>query len=133
MSSDSSSPHSRDDEIHNNKNNISAVNSKKDKDDGKNGNFILPLDELEKTEQYIHLAEIAITVCKYIPVIIGVLAAISLGLAVYDFVVRDYFWAIVNLVLGLAGASFVARVIKPHPRHFAKESDVAHNTSAEAN
>ncbi len=130
--SSSSSSSSRDDEIYN-KNNITAIDSNKDKDDGKNGNFILPLAELEKTEQYIHLAEIAITVCKYIPVIIGVLAAISLGLAVYDFIVRDYFWAIVNLVLGLAGASFVARVIKPHPRHFAKESDVAHNTSAEAN
>ena len=109
-----------------NKNNIATANSNKDKDDGKNSNFILPLAELEVTERYVHLAEIAITVCKYIPVIIGVLATISLGIAVYDFVVRDYVWGIINLVLGLAGVLFVVRVIKPHPRHFAKPSDVAH-------
>lgn len=86
----------------------------------------ISLSELEKMERMVRIAEIIVTFFRYIPVIIGVMAGISLVLAGLNFADRDYGWAIVNLILGAFGVLFVIRVSRPNPRHFAKESGVAH-------
>jgi hypothetical protein len=97
-----------------------------DNDDDNDGKMIIPLAELERMEKLIHTLEIVITILRYLPIIIGVLAAISLVLAAFNFVDKSYGWAVVNLLLGLAGVSFVLGVTRRRPRHFAKPSDVAH-------
>jgi hypothetical protein len=86
----------------------------------------ISLSELERMERMVRIAEITITFFRYIPVIIGVMAGISLILAGINFADRDYGWGIVNLILGALGVLFVIRVSRPNPRHFAKESNVAH-------
>lgn len=84
------------------------------------------LSELERVERMVRIAGIIITFFRYIPVIIGVLAGISLILAGINFAEADYGWAVANLLLGIAGVLFVVRVSRPNPRHFAKESNAAH-------
>lgn len=74
----------------------------------------------------VRIVGIIITFFRYIPVIIAVLAGVSLILAGINFTEADYGWAVTNLLLGIAGVLFVARVSRPNPRHFAKESGVAH-------
>lgn len=88
---------------------------------------IISVAELERLEKMIRVLEIVITFCKYIPVIIGMLAGISLVLSALNFAEKSYGWAIVNLILGVAGMLFVARVVRSNKRHFAQASDVAHN------
>lgn len=92
---------------------------------------IIPEEELEKLERMVRILELIVTFFKYIPLIIGVLAAISLVLAAFNFAERDYGWAIVNLILGVAGMLFVARVARRNTRHFAQPSDVAHNENGD--
>jgi hypothetical protein len=86
----------------------------------------ISLSELERMERMVRIAEITVTFFRYIPVIIGVMACISLILAGLNFAEGSYGWAVVNLILGALGVLFVIRVSRPNPRHFAKESDVAH-------
>lgn len=81
---------------------------------------------LSELERMVRVAEAIITFFRYIPVMVGVLAGISLILAGLNLAEADYGWAVVNLLLGIAGALFVARVSRPNPRHFAKGSDAAH-------
>lgn len=71
-------------------------------------------EQLKGIERQIALAEFFLAFLKHVPVIIGVLAAISLALAFFDFIAQIYGWAIVNLILGLAGMSLIARAIRAH-------------------
>ncbi|HVX02286.1 MAG TPA: hypothetical protein VHA09_03965 [Nitrososphaera sp.] len=84
-------------------------------------------EELEKLERMVRILELIVTFFKYVPVLIGVLAAISLIFAAFNFVERSYGWAIVNLILGVAGMLFVVRVIPRNTHHFAQPADVAHD------
>ncbi|AIC16178.1 hypothetical protein NVIE_019200 [Nitrososphaera viennensis EN76] len=77
-------------------------------------------------EKLIRLLEIIFTIFKYLPLIIGVLAGISLILATLNFIEKSYGWAIVNLILGLAGVLFVMRANRRHPEHFNGPSDLTH-------
>lgn len=78
---------------------------------------IISLDQIRSIERQMRIAGIAITFLKYVPVIIGVMASISLILSAFNFAEASYFWAIVNLILGAAGASMVAGMIKGHIEH----------------
>ena len=71
-------------------------------------------EQLKEIERQMALAKVFLVFLKHVPLIIGVLAAISLALAVFDFIAQIYGWAIVNLILGLAGMSLIARAIKAH-------------------
>jgi hypothetical protein len=87
---------------------------------------LVPLADIERVERLVRILEVVFTIFKYLPIIIGTLAGISLILAGLNFLEQSYGWAIFNLVLGLAGVSFVLGVIRPHPEHFKKASNVAH-------
>lgn len=86
----------------------------------------IPLEELERMEKLIHILEIVFTIFKYLPLIIGVLAGISLILAAFNFMEKSYGWAIVNLVLGISGMLFVIRLNMRHPKHFNEPAELAH-------
>ena len=89
--------------------------------------MVLPVKaELEKMERMVRILEIIITFFRYLPVVIGVLAAMSLILAAFDFLDGSYGWAIFNLILGIFGVIFVIRASSPNPRHFEQDSEIAH-------
>lgn len=89
--------------------------------------MVLPVKaELEKMERMVRILEIIITFFRYLPVVIGVLAAISLIRATLNFWEASYGWAIFNLILGVLGVIFVIRASRPSPRHFEYNSEIAH-------
>lgn len=65
-------------------------------------------------ERQIQIAGAVITLLRWLPAIIGVLAGISLALGVFNLIDRDYGWAVVNLGLGMLGILFISRLIKVH-------------------
>lgn len=87
---------------------------------------VIPLEELERMEKLIRILEIIFTIFKYLPLVIGVLAGISLIFATFNFIEKSYGWAVINLVLGLSGVLFVIRVNRRRPEHFNEPSDLAH-------
>jgi hypothetical protein len=87
----------------------------------------LPIEaELEKMERMVRILEIVITFFRYLPVVIGVMATISLIQAALNFWAASYGWAIFNLILGVLGVIFVIRASRPNPRHFEYNSEIAH-------
>jgi hypothetical protein len=87
---------------------------------------VISLEELERMEKLIRILEIIFTIFKYLPHIIGVLAAMSLIFAAFNFIEKSYGWSVVNLVLGLIGVLFVIRVNRRRPEHFNEPSDLPH-------
>ncbi|AIC17151.1 hypothetical protein [Nitrososphaera viennensis] len=79
---------------------------------------IISKAELERIESMVRVLEIVITIFKLLPIVIGILAGISLIFAALNFVEKNYAWAIVNLLLGVAGILFVVRVSRSNAPHF---------------
>ena len=92
---------------------------------------LIPLAELDKADKLIHILEIILTIFKYLPVIIGIFASISIVLAIMNFIDRSYMWGVINLILGLSGLWFVARVSRSHRHHFDKPAELVHETADE--
>lgn len=65
-------------------------------------------------ERQMQIAGAVITLLRWLPVIIGVLAGVSLALGVLNLINRDYGWAVVNLGLGMLGILFISKLIKSH-------------------
>jgi hypothetical protein len=81
---------------------------------------IISLAQIRSIERQMWIAGIMITFLKYVPVIIGVMASISLILSAFNFVEGSYAWGVVNLILGLAGASLIAGMVKAYAEHSRK-------------
>jgi hypothetical protein len=68
----------------------------------------------DEIERQLQIAGWVLIFLKYVPVIIGVLASISIALGAFNLVYGDYGWAAVNLGLGLFGMVFVSKIIMDH-------------------
>ena len=78
---------------------------------------------MARVEALVRVLEIVIVLFKLLPVIVGVLAGISLFLAVLDVLEGSYVWAVINAALGAGGIMFLIKL----NRHSAKHFEYPHN------
>ncbi|WP_415282678.1 hypothetical protein [Candidatus Nitrososphaera sp. FF02] len=74
--------------------------------------------DLARVEALVRVLEIVIILFKLLPVIVGVLAGISLLLAVLNVLEANYVWAVVNGALGVGGVMFLIKLNRRSAKHF---------------
>jgi hypothetical protein len=74
--------------------------------------------DLARVEALVRVLEIVIILFKLLPVIVGVLAGISLLLAVLNVLEANYVWAVVNGALGIGGVMFLIKLNRRNAKHF---------------
>jgi hypothetical protein len=65
----------------------------------------------------IYLLDLLMVMGKYLPLIAGAFAAISIAFAAYDFATANYGWAIVSAIFGVGGLIFVAQLMQRRNIH----------------
>ena len=65
----------------------------------------------------IYLLDLLMVIGKYLPLIAGAFAAISIASAAYDFATGNYGWGIVSAIFGIGGLVFVAQLMQRRNIH----------------
>jgi hypothetical protein len=65
----------------------------------------------------IYLLDLLMVIGKYLPLIAGAFAAISIAFAAYDFATGNIIWGIVSAIFGIGGLIFVAQLLQRRNIH----------------
>ena len=65
----------------------------------------------------IYLLDLLMVIGKYLPLIAGAFAGISIAFAACDFATANYGWGIVSAIFGVGGLIFVAQLMQRHNIH----------------
>ena len=65
----------------------------------------------------IYLIDLLMVIGKYLPLIAGAFAAISVAFAAYDFATNNIGWGIFSAIMGVGGLIFVAQLMQRRNMH----------------